>query len=408
MNLGSLGAGLGAVGPGFLQGRAQLGQVEQQDIANADAQAKQVGMAAYFRALQQLTGGAGGPAPQPPAPGQPSMPTPQAQPAVLNAGGQPARPDARGVYGADAVMMPASAPAAPQPPVMAAGGAPAAPGGQQQMTWGSIAQAVKAANPGIDDVALAHAVDKFVPMMNMQAQAEWRNIRSEVMERIANVRADAWRDTANTRAGAQVAAAETRADVSRDSLEERRRQFDQREGRLADALQFRKDSTWLRLDQQKQALEQRVRQGDRKQALSEWRGIVDAQHKRAMEIIQTQNINNAATPDAKKQQIKEQNDWYNAEIERMRGLSTQRGNLTDGPPPTGMEVVDAPVAPPAARAPAAPARPAPVEAAPPATAAPAPVLPPPEAIQALKEGVVTTFGNGQKWTLEGGQPKQVP
>lgn len=38
-----------------------------------------------------------------------------------------------------------------------------------------------------------------------------------------------------------------------------------------------------------------------------------------------------------------------------------------------------------------------------------PVAPqiPPEAISQLKEGAVTTFGNGQKWTLKNGQPAQV-
>jgi hypothetical protein len=32
---------------------------------------------------------------------------------------------------------------------------------------------------------------------------------------------------------------------------------------------------------------------------------------------------------------------------------------------------------------------------------------PPEAVQALQEGHVTTFGNGQQWTLQNGQPVQV-
>jgi hypothetical protein len=32
---------------------------------------------------------------------------------------------------------------------------------------------------------------------------------------------------------------------------------------------------------------------------------------------------------------------------------------------------------------------------------------PPEAIKSLKEGQITTFGNGQKWTLENGQPVQI-
>lgn len=52
---------------------------------------------------------------------------------------------------------------------------------------------------------------------------------------------------------------------------------------------------------------------------------------------------------------------------------------------------------------AAPAPAAPAAAAP---AAATPALPP-EAAKQLKQGVVTTFGNGQKWTLQGGKPVQV-
>lgn len=44
-----------------------------------------------------------------------------------------------------------------------------------------------------------------------------------------------------------------------------------------------------------------------------------------------------------------------------------------------------------------------------ATAAPAAAETlPPEAVKQLKEGVVTTFQNGQKWTLKGGKPTKVP
>lgn len=47
-------------------------------------------------------------------------------------------------------------------------------------------------------------------------------------------------------------------------------------------------------------------------------------------------------------------------------------------------------------------------AAPAAGAKPAAPALPPEARSQLKEGVVTTFGNGQKWTLRNGLPVQVP
>ncbi len=41
-------------------------------------------------------------------------------------------------------------------------------------------------------------------------------------------------------------------------------------------------------------------------------------------------------------------------------------------------------------------------------AAPAAPALPPAAVSQLKEGEVTTFANGQKWTLRGGKPVQVP
>jgi hypothetical protein len=61
----------------------------------------------------------------------------------------------------------------------------------------------------------------------------------------------------------------------------------------------------------------------------------------------------------------------------------------------------------------APTGPAPAAAPPPAAPAPAATVPgptvlPPAAMARLREGTVTTFGNGQKWTLQGGQPVQVP
>ncbi len=38
---------------------------------------------------------------------------------------------------------------------------------------------------------------------------------------------------------------------------------------------------------------------------------------------------------------------------------------------------------------------------------PAQAGPPPQALQSLKEGIVTTFANGQRWTLRNGKPEQV-
>jgi hypothetical protein len=420
MNIGSMGVQLGAVPGGFEQGQLANNQIEQGQLQNADMQAKQIGMAAYFRALQGLTGGTapgGGGGPQPPQPGQPSVPMqppapalppgPAAPPAVMDRRGQ-ASPDAQGGYGSEATLQspgggpypaPAPQPGAPSAaPVMASGGQPTDEQGGLRLTWQGIAHSIKANNPGVSDLALAHAVDKFVPMMAAQSQAEWRNLRTEMMGQIADVKANAWRDTAGMRADASRYGADKRAESStygadrradtqadleegRDrrfntgedrrnrSLDQRAEQFKAREDRLERSLQLRTDSTWARLDQQKQQFEQRIAQGDRRQAVTEWRATVDAQHKYAMEKILSARDMNA---NERQKMIADQNGWYTDQIARMKNLTTQQGNLTDGGNTVnGITVENAP----APRAPAAPqATPAP-QAAPEPAPAPAPAAP---------------------------------
>lgn len=440
MNLSGIGAGLGAVGGGFQQGQIQNNQIEAGQLQNADAQAKQIGMAAYFRALQGLTGGAagapGGQGPQPPNPGQPSMPAQPspgpssggpAPPAVMDRSG-PAVPDAQGAYGPNAVMMPPAGGQPPQPGMQSAPaamsqqpgpggqqppGAPPGPGGQPddgqgglRLTWQGIAHSIKAQNPGVSDLALAHAVDKFVPMMAAQSQAEWRNLRTEMMGQIADVKSQAWRDTAQTRADAARYGADTRAGASnysadarertqsaaetgrqgrfdtsedrrRDAMDQRQSQFDQREQRLQDSLKLRGDSTWARLDQQKQQFEQRIQQGDRRQAVTEWRATVDAQHKYAMEkILSSRDMK----PAERQQMIQDQNGWYTGQIERMQNLTSQRGNMTDGGSKvTGQTVEDAPA---------------------PQTGAPAPGQPLPPAFKTDPDGTTYNKG-GRQWEKQG-------
>lgn len=430
MNLSGIGAGLSAVGGGFQQGQIQNNQIEAGQLQNADAQAKQIGMAAYFRALQGLTGGAagapGGQGPQPPNPGQPSMPSQPppgpssggpGAPAVMDRGGQ-ASPDAQGFYDRNATLQAPGGgayppPAGGQPSQSGMQSAPAAMpqqpgpgggdptmmrnpnlGGQQpddgqgglRLTWQGIAHSIKAQNPGVSDLALAHAVDKFVPMMAAQSQAEWRNLRTEMMGQIADVKSQAWRDTAATRAQGGVDAAGVRAgaanyatdarervgtaaetgrqgrfdtseDRRRDAMDQRDQQFQQREQRLQDSLKLRGDSTWARLDQQKQQFEQRIQQGDRRQAVTEWRATVDAQHKYAMEkILSSRDMK----PAERQQMIQDQNGWYTGQIERMQNLTSQRGNMTDGGSKvTGQTVEDAPAPQTGAPAQAAPGQPLP-------------------------------------------------
>lgn len=389
MDFGSVGNMLSAVPGGYQQGMQANNQIEQQQMQLADQRAKQVGTAAYFRALQAMLGPQTGQGPQPPSPGQPSMaanamPGPQ----MVPPSGNVAPPQGMVGGAPSSGMVPqqqptgAAAPGSPAGATSPPGGpAPAGPsGGQQQLSWQGIVQALKTQNPNASDLELAHAVDHFMPMMTMQNKLEWQQMRNELMwemtkmrtdtqARGQDIRADTSTRGQDVRAGSQADRTQQqreqeegrqgRFDTSEDrrnrSLDQRDAQFKQREDRLERGLQLRSDTTWTRLDQQKQAAEQRVRAGDRRQAVIEWRATVDAQHKLAMEKIQATSVNNAMKPADRQKLIEDQNAWYRGEIEKMKNLTTQRGNLTDQGEPTGQTTEDLPRtnAPPAA--PAAPA-----------------------------------------------------
>lgn len=402
MNLGGLGQMMGAVPGGYQQGQIADNQIDQQHLQLADTRAKQIGMQAYYRALQGMMAPQGGQGPQPPMPGQPSTPSgpqmsPQAMPGpqmqgpqppqmmAMNAGGQPQRGADGGMMPPDTQSAPAAMPqlatgATPQsppggtatPPSMPSGGQPQQQPGQ--MTWQQIVQAIKQQNPGVDDLSLAHAVDAFKPMMTLQAQSDWRNIRSQVLENIAGIKADAQLGSAGIRADATTEAATTRAGAAREAeqgkdrrfdtaetrrqaaLDQRGEQFKAREDRLERGLALRSDTTYQRLEQQKQALEQRVMAGDKRQAVVELRAVIDAQHKLAMEKITATSVNNAMKPAERQQFIKDQNESYREQIEKLKNLSTQRGNITSEKEiPGSQTTTELPVKPAPSIAPAAPA-----------------------------------------------------
>lgn len=413
MNFGAMAPGLSAVPGGMMAGTSQMQQIDMQQLQLKDAQAKQVGMQAYFRALQSMgitpPGQQNGP--QPPMPGQPS---PSAQPQGMPPGGPqgappqampgpqmmqqppqgippgamgpqgPVQPNRQGVYPANAVMTggPPGGPQGPQgaPPMPQQGmppqqqpagpqGPQGAPQAQQPLTWQQIAQAIKQQNPGVDDLALAHAVDKFVPLMTQQSQADWRQQRMELQYEISRMRDETMRRNADVRATTADAAETGRTrrsdqtdDRVRDRMDQQDEQFKARENRLERGLQLRSDTTWTRLQQAKEAAQARIAQGDKRQAVSEYRAALDAQHKLAIEKIQASSINNQMKPAEREKFIKDQNDWYTGEITKLRNLATQRGNVSDEMPADKSTVIPtAPSVAPAQAAPAAPPPPKPGE-----------------------------------------------
>ncbi len=290
------------------------------------------------------------------------------------------------------------------------------PGGRQ-LDWRQLVQAVQQSNPNIKPDVLAEAVNQFLPMMNAQSQQEWRQVSLQIREQALQQREQQFMLADQTRRSEGAANRENRKDIvgeqigsrekiagenigsrekiaeenigsrekiadkrlteadlartGRESLATRRldqqqTQFSTREKRLQESLDLRSDTTWERLEQQKQAAIDRAASNQWKQGAADVKTLIDAQDKHVRAKISASNILSAS----QRKVMLEEADKVNAE--QLASLRTKfKGRETGG------------------------------------AASPADSSIPPEAVKALKEGQVTTFENGQKWTLKGGKPEQV-
>lgn len=288
MNLG----GLSATYPGFSAQENQTATTQQNQAAAQEAAYKLLGAQVLGRALTGQQG------PQPPAPGQPSVPTapsPQANPQPM---GQSAPPQA----------------SAPQPAAGPAGAPPAQGGsGLPEVSLQALTQRILATSPGVRNhpEILMAALERAAPLLDRQSKedlAELRkNMSTQRLESAAAI-AQARQESLDSWRGAQGERADRKLN-----------QADTREQRLAAAAGIRQDQGWQRLEMQKQDLQRKIEQGGDKQALAQWRAVVDAQHKRATEIIQANSITSNLTKDDKKTLLDEQRSAYEAEIAAMRG-----------------------------------------------------------------------------------------
>ena len=119
----------------------------------------------------------------------------------------------------------------------------------------------------------------------------------------------------------------SREDIAREGRESRegvaRGRLDlaeRREGRLTAQSQVRQDQQWQRLDMQKQDLERKIHEGGERTGLAQWRAIVDAQDKRAREVIAATSATNNMKPAERKKLLDEQDQFYREEIDRMKSL----------------------------------------------------------------------------------------
>lgn len=350
LNLG----GLSATYPGYMAAEDQQAKTQQNQASAQEAALKLLGAQVLGRAM---VGGQPGQGPQPPAPGQASVP----------AGGAPAAGAAPPAQGG-----PAAAPA-PQ-------GAPAAQGGIGELDLPTLTKRIIATTPqvqGHPEILLA-ALERAAPILDRQSREQLVELRKEMQTQrlsqtaeLAKARLDQAK-AFHDQASADKAAAEAGKND----------RFSQREARLSASTAVRQDQSYQRLELQKQEAERKIQQGGDKQALSQWRAIVDAQHKRATEIIQSNSKMSDMSPEDRKALLDEQRAGYEEQIAKMRGMVSQPSPGPGTPSPAG------------------PAAGAPGVAPPPAASAPP--------IAMLKAGTKTTFQNGQTWTLgPDGQPLQV-
>lgn len=387
-------SGLSAVYPGFLA-------AQHEELANRMDKSKATslendlaGQAAYGRTLMSLgiPGAtpmppgmmAGGPqGPQAPAPGQPSMPMQHPMMAQQQGGGMPAGPmpmqpgmPQQGSPGSGGMPI---APMQQQGPMAGpqSGGQPMGLGPGGRLDWRAIANKVTEANPGAQPQIIAAAVDRFVPLMNAQSQQEWRLLSLQLRQQSEQGRND-------------------RFDASEDR---KSTQFDAREERLKSNALVRQDQGYQRLEVQKQDLARKAQAGGDKLALSQWRAVVDAQNKRANEVIRA---NMMGKPSADVQAVlDEQNNAYTGEINDMKSTLSgeKQGNTT----------ITTTVPAGASKTPNKETSRLGVDNLLKSQGeTPAGAGPPPEALSKLKEGVITIFANGQRWTLQDGKPQQLP
>jgi hypothetical protein len=130
------------------------------------------------------------------------------------------------------------------------------------------------------------------------------------------------------------------ARAGRERLQERRldqqqSQFETRESRLQESLKLREDSTWQRLEQQKQQALQRAEAAQGRQGLAEVRAAIDAQDKHVRTRIQAYSANNSMKPAERKALLDQADMDYNEQIGRLRerfGRSTPTGGTSPEPP----------------------------------------------------------------------------
>ena len=287
------------------------------------------------------------------------------------------------------------------------------PGGMPQFDLRTLSARINAANPNLPPAVMIAALERAAPLLNAQSKTELAQLKQymdqqnlqlrrdtlDVREGIANQRSQDTRYGVDTRAGTAATAEQGRGERATQAEEGRTSRTTQREegaseraaagrssregiaeraetgrnerfkanyDRLTTNAENRFKDSAARLDEM---VKRRLSGEDRSRAVRELRTLEDqarADHNAIMEQIQAGFLGNAQDKKRLMAEAVAKRD------ENMKRIEAYRSQIKAG----GQ------------------------------TEAPAGALPP-EARSLLKEGTITTFQNGQKWTLENGQPKQV-
>ncbi len=337
----SWGAALAGISQGIPKGIQDFTNISKQYEAGQEQAADRLA-GTGMQLLQALMT----PPPQPPQMGGGGMPQAGTSP-MPQGGGQPPtggmpQPSQLQTMGGPPPMPQGGPPMGGQPPGGMGGGPPPQPmggppmgpqaGPQQGMQpqqgghldWRTIVMAIHRANPGAPPELMVKAVNKLVPMMNSQSMMEWRQLsaqnagmRNELTARGQDIRADTTERGQDVRAATAQGAQDVvkrgqdvRAQTAEKAQQGTQDRFNIREARITAHQMVTADQGWQRLDQQRKEAAQ-------KQNITQWRAVLDAQHKRAQEVIGAWSQQNTMPPETRKQLLKDADEAYNTAIKDM-------------------------------------------------------------------------------------------
>lgn len=349
--------GLGAAYGGFQQAESTDQDIQKKQLGNQEAMTDVAGQQAFGKALQLLFQGSsqGGAPPQPPMPGQPSMPQggpPGQQPGMPPGGPMPGGPPPGGMQPPGMGQPQGSPPGMPPPggqppmpgpggPMPPQGGPPGGqpPGGQQppgmqqgkpSLDLQSIIGAIVKSNPGAPPQVIAAAVNRFVPLMNAQAQQQWKELSLQLREQ-AIMQSEKYKGIAAEQRGQALDQGQQRADTGRQESERKREQVDKRlqqgDKRIdleTQRLEQQKLQKQITTDMKMKQFQAQLDQAQARKDAAQTRNILQAMHLRAAELISAWGAGAKIDPKMLNDILEENRKVFREQVDKMPGTFNDR------------------------------------------------------------------------------------